>query len=264
MKRIIPLLLLLLLLVSPTAACGSAEDVEYYITGRYIRRPTGNISLTQYEYDENWNLLSTITTLDGEFSSAVEYTYSEDASIVTMTATSAHSASTSTQVHRTFDDQGKILRAEACVKGNLVTATEYTYDDQGREIKAVGALADGQRHTVEHIYDKHGNLLTYISDTGYAVTRQEFTYDQENRRITAEYYQNGQLANRIDYTYENGVQKGMCYDAEDKHLQTSFSTFDENGNMLTEEVFDVLGTLQTCTRYAYTGTDGSISSGIPE
>lgn len=263
MKRILAIFLPLLLLLSLTA-CGAKEDVEYYVTRRYVQQPTGDINLMEYTYDDQWNILSTNIQLNGEFASAAEYTYSEDYTVVTMRTTSAIYDSATTEVHRTFDEDGNIIKALAYDNGELTTTAEYFYDEQGREVKVVNTAATGYVNTVEHIYDENGNLLTYIANTGYTVTRQEFTYDDQNRRISAEYYQNDQLTNRINYTYENNVQKGLYYDAAGTELRTTLAAFDEAGNLLTEEVYDILGTLQSRTCYAYIGTDGSTSSGIPE
>jgi len=263
MKKLLAVFLFLLLILS-LAGCAEKNAVEYYVTERYILQPNGDIHLTDYTYDENWNLHASTFSLNGELVYDVQYAYSEDLTVVTMTTHVANYDSDTTEVHRTFDENGNVLKALAYADGELTTETEYTYDADGREIKTVGTDSSGYVNTVERIFDKNGNLVTYLADNGISLSRQEFSYDQQNRRIGAEYYQNDQLTDRIEYTYENGVQKGIHYDASGKQQRTIFVTFDDAGNPLTEETFDLPGTLLSRTCYAYLGTDGSVSSGIPE
>jgi len=263
MKKLVTTLFTLVLLFS-FSSCGNKENVEYYITKRYVQQPTGDINLTEYTYDDQWNILNSTILLNGKFASAITYTYSEDYTVVVMETTSAIYDPTTQEIHRNFNAEGKVIHAEAYSGGALLSTAEYFYDEAGREIKSVNTSADGQINTLEHLFDDQGNLITYKIDTGYYVSRQEYAYDRQNRRISAEYYQNDQLTSRTEYTYENGVQKGIYYDASGNQLRTTFTTFDDAGNPLTEESFDILGTLQSRTCYAYIGTNGSISSGIPE
>ena len=253
-----------LLLTLPLAGCGEKDAAEYFVTRRYILEADGDIQLTDYAYDENWNLLASTVLLNGEFVYDAAYSYSEDFTLVTITTRTASNDSGTTEVHRTFDENGNVRKALAYEDGDLTTETEYTYDAEGHEIKAVVTASPGYVNTVEHIFDKNGNLVAYLTDNGFTVSRQEFSYDRQNRRTGEASYQNGQLAERAEYTYENGVQKGIHYDASGKQLRTTFVTFDDASNPLTEEAFDLQGTLLSRTCYAYQGTDGSVSSGIPE
>lgn len=264
MKNILALSLCLLLLFSLNA-CDAKEDVTYHITKRHLEHQTGDINLTEYTYDDQWLIQSTQTLLNGDFASSVEYTYSEDMSVVTMTTISAIYDSSVSEIHQTYDESGNLLSAASYSEGRLSGTTSYTYDAEGRQIKAVTTYPDSSfTTTLEHVYDAAGNLIAYTVDTGLYTSRQEHTYDSRNRRISTAAYQNDALTNRIEYTWEGNTQLGTIYNADDIPLRETVTIYDNAWNALVEETYDILGTLESRTCCEYVGTDGSISSGIPE
>ena len=159
MRKLLAIFLSLLLTL-PLSGCGEKDAAEYFVTRRYILEADGDIQLTDYAYDENWNLLASTVLLNGEFVYDAAYSYSEDFTLVTITTRTASNDSGTTEVHRTFDENGNVNKALAYEDGDLTTETEYTYDAEGREIKAVVTASPGYVNTVEHIFDKNGNLVT--------------------------------------------------------------------------------------------------------
>lgn len=268
MKKLLCLVLALLML--PTlCACGEGsaatqEKQEYYVLSRYMRQPTGDVSVTEYDYDENWTLLRTATLLNGNFASAVEYVYSEDKTQLTMNYSSAINEPYSTQQELEYNEQGRIKKATVIENGEASASSEYFYDEAGREIKVVSTAAGGYKSVIERVYDKNGSLLRYSADTGYSVSRQEYSYDDAGRLVSLEYYLNDKLESLTEYSHEDNVRHGTVCDAEGKVLGTLMEVLDGAGNVLESERLDALGNLQSYTCTVYVASNGSISGQIPD
>lgn len=258
---LIPLFLFVLVL----SACGQKEEVTFYETRTYIRQSTGDINLLENTYDENWNLLQSYITLNGNFSSKTEYEYSEEFTVLTTKTTFASDAPDTSKIIRTFDDQGQVIKAETYDGDLLISTTEYTYDDNGEKtfLKTTHP-EDGIVTTIQRIFDDHGNLITYIQDTGYYVGRYEYAYNQKNQRVREEYYRDDVLLDYIEFTWEGNIGTGTSYKADGTPLGKRLLEYDDYGNLLRLESQDRLGAARTVSYMEYVGTDGTVSSGIPE
>ena len=268
MKRIFSFLLTLLLAFG-LCACSAGEaaqqkKVEYYILDRYVVQSTGDVNLSHYDYDEDWDLLKTETLLNGNFASAVDYTYSEDKSHVTMDYSSAVYEPHSTEVRREFDAEGRVIRDESHENGALVSTSEYVYDAEDRVIKTITSYPDGPTVSMERSYDEKGNLLCQSTDTGYATSRQEYSYDGKGRLTSERYYQKDVLQSYVEYTNEGNTRYGTVCD-EDGNVQSKLTeVLDEAGNVLESERRDAAGDLVSRSCFVYAGSDGSVSGELPE
>jgi len=268
MKKLTALVLSVLLLLA-LCACGAEESakkeyVEYFVQSRYVLQPTGDVSVTEYSYDENWLPLYTETRLNGNFASAVEYVYSEDKSLLTMNYSSAVYEPYSTQQQLAYDAQGRIAKMDVIENGEIGAVSEYFYDEAGREIKIISSSPDGYRSVIEHSYDENGNLLCYTADTGYSLTRQDYSYDGKGRLTELKYYQNEKLESITQYSQEDNVRYGTICDEEGKVQGKLMEVLDEAGNVLESERYDAYGNVQSYSVTVYAGRDGSISGKLPE
>ena len=260
-KKIIVFLLVLVYL----SGCSQKDPIKYYETRTYMESSSGDINRSENTYDENWNLLQQYRTLNGNFASQVEYTYSEDFTILTTTSTSAIYASETSKVIRTFDDKGQVIRSESYDGDRLVGISEITYDENGEKIYIKSTQPDSDTViTLERIFDDRGNLVRYIQDTGYYVSRYEYTYNKQDHRIREEYYWNEELRDYITFTWEGNVATGESFTADGTPTGIQILEYDDAGNLLCLEARDLLGTRLSYSCYEYVGTDGSVSSGIPE
>ena len=268
MKRMLTMCLCCVSLLCLMACNGtedSGESVAYYVTKQYMEHDTGDINLTTYGYNDEWVIQSSQSYLNGVLSSGVEYSYNEDATVVTVTTTSAIYDPTVTEIHQTFDDSGKMVRAESYSGGTLEGASEYTYDSEGRESKVVTTDSDGGVvTTLLYDYDKKGNLVSYVMETPVYSSRNEYSYDRKNRLVTMKVFHNDELVSRIEYTWEGNTKYGSVFAMGEQAARKTVTVYDDVGNVLVEENYDLLGALQYRTCYEYTGTDGSVSSGIPQ
>ena len=264
MKKLFAFTLTLLLLAA-LAGCAQKEDVEYYEKRTYSKAQTEDITRTEYTYDENWNPLLHYVTLNGNFASKTEYAYSEDFTVMTSKSTSAIYEPDTTKVIRTFDDKGQIIQAETYDGDRQISTTEYTYDHNGEKIFMRSTYPDSDMvTTIERIFDDEGNLIRYVQDTGYYVGRYEYSYSKKNQRIREEYYRDDELVSCTDFVWEGNVGTGTDYKADGTPVGKRVLEYDSHGNLLRLEAQDLSGATTTVSCYEYIGTDGSISSGIPE
>ena len=264
MKKILAIFLSFLFLTA-LVGCGQKEEVKYYEIRSYHKANTGDITRSESTYDENWNLLLHEMTLNGDFISKTEYSYSEDHTILTTTSTSAKTGTETSTIVRTFDEKGQIIKAETYEDDRLVFIGEYTYDNNGEKTFAKGTYPEENTVIkVQRSFDDTGNLITYIQDTGYSVGRYEYSYNNKNQRIREEYYRDEELLDYKEYVWEGNVGTGTSYKADGTPIGKRVLEYDDFGNLLRLEVQKLSGITTTVSCYEYIGTDGSISSGIPE
>lgn len=254
-----------LMVTAALMGCSKQEKVDYYEIKSYTQYDTGDIDLMENTYDKNWNLLKQYMTLNGNFSSQVEYEYSEDYTELVTKTTSAIYEPESSKVIRTFDDKGKIIRAETYDGDRHISTADYTYNENGEVILIKSTQPEsGIVITTQRILDDRGHLITYIQDTGYYVSRIEYTYDKKDHRIREEYYRDDAMTGYCDFIWEGNTGTGTDYTADGKPSAIRILEYDDAGNLLRYEICDLLGATKNLTCYEYIGTDGSISSGIPE
>ncbi len=262
MKKLYSLILAMLFAFA-SAGCAAEEEISYQLLKRCTRVETGDVNLTEYNYDEAGNILSCYTTLNGSFASAVDYSYSEDFSRVTIDYSSAVYEPHSTVQEREFDDKGRVVKTCVYDDGELTAVSDCTYDAEGREIKLV-SQNQGYTSVLERTYDKAGNLLVYSVNTGFSQSRQEYTYDRQGRTLSVDYYQNGEPSGRWECSYEGNVRTTLIYDSQAKLSGTVRELLDEAGNVLEEERFAPDGRALSYSAYVYIGSDGSLSGELPE
>ena len=258
-------LLVLLLILLTSAGCSEKEEVEFHEIRSYVRQSTGDVSLRENTYDESWNLLLSYTTLNGSFASKTEYEYSDDLTVLTAKHTSAIYEPETSKTVRTFDEKGQVIKAESYNGDRHISTTEYTYDDSG-EMIFIRSTQPGSDvvTTIQRFFDDHGNLVTYIQDTGYYVGRYEYTYNKKNQRIREEYYRDDVQLDYTEFTWEGNVGTGTSYNADGTPMGKRLLEYDDYGNLLRLESQDLLGTTLTVNCIEYMGTDGTVSGRIPE
>lgn len=273
MKKYISIILSVICILS-LVGCNTAIDkeplddtvnqVSYQVVKRYIEHNTGDINIHEYTYNEEGKLLSTKLYLNDTFQSSVEYNYDKDSNIVTITNTSSNSEVTVTDVQQEFNSAGQLIKESSYSDGTFAGSTEYYYDDEGRQTKMVTKHANSDMViTVFYEYDKSGNQILHGIDTGFYISKKEHFYNEENKIYRTDDYRNDELINRTEYHWEENTRYGEVYDGKEQLIAKNVYIFDDFGNSLVEETYDSMNVLDTRICYEYMGTDGSISSGIP-
>lgn len=248
------------------AACSAGETVTYYETRRYVLHGTGDVNLTEYTYDDQWHVLYQQTLLNGDYASSVEYNYHEDFTQVSVVTHSAVYESTTSVYHYQYDDRGNLTQSTFCAEdGSIRSVTQFTYDDRDRQVKVVQLDGEGNVLTsMEQVLDEKGNPVTVITEAGAYRRRTEYGYDSRGRCISRHEYQGEELTGYTEYVWDGNVQRGITYKPDGTPQSEAVVCYDDAGNLLKQETYDILGTLQMRICYEYVGTDGSVSGMIPE
>ena len=204
MKRLFAYILTILIMLT-LGGCAEKEEVKFYETKTYVKQSTGDINLLEKTYDENWNLLLSYITLNGNFASKVEYEYSEDFTVLTTKSTSAIYEPDTSKVIRTFDEKGQVIKAETYDGEQLMSTTEYTYDEKDRCIREARYAGDGTLELYhEYVYDEKTRTKTrtcYYADGTADNHSDVYTYDEYGNEVLLEKLRDGEVYWRIQYNY---------------------------------------------------------------
>lgn len=236
MRRIISFLILICLILS-LAACADKTPVQYYCTEMILEDLSiGDVTRTEYVYDQEWNNTQVITYLNEEEISRSSYAYSGDH----VTVTTVYGELTEIlEIENRKDEQGNIIKSLQSISGDPVCTTENTYDDQGNLLRSVSDYGSGFVSITEYTYDESGALLTEtVSQEGFGI-----------------------LTRRECETGQDGIKTIRVLDAEGNLTGYYLVYCDDVGNTLQQEFYDPTGNLLSITTCTYLGTDGSISSG---
>lgn len=175
-------------------------------------------------------------------------------------------------MHRTFDEKRNILRMEEYEDGVQYKCTDYTYDSEGRLLSTESTYPVKEyweSTSLRNTYDAAGNLVkeeneTVLVDGTAFSSRTETAYDGQGRKTIQEVYSNDVLQYTYHFAYEGNTMTRTSTVPGEENSGKLVYTYDDYGNALSIEAYGPEGGLQFRELYACIGTDGSISSGIPE
>lgn len=154
-----------------------------------------------------------------------------------------------------YDDQGRVVLQETYTDGVLTDKTEYTYDEQGNYLSIKqyfgGELA--MDYSFSYTYNENGDQLTrdeYLFSE--LMNHVEMTYDDQGREISSVISMaDGTTASRTESSWE-GLTETRKYFGMDE--QTPYLvcviTYDDHGNVILEEN-QYEGGAVTMTEYTY-------------
>lgn len=265
MKRLIPIILTLLLLLS---ACGGEDVTE--TTPNATQQPTSSITgpegiLEEKETETVYKLAKmTVMGETGEVRWYREYVYDENGFCMEEHETNNFGEMTYRRAN-TPDDQGRTAESHITEFGGRSYTIKYTYDENSRvtreETWENGAITDYTQYT----YDEHGNYLTLQQYVGGEVTMDcsfRYTYDENGHQTSMEELLFGELNYRVEMTYnEEGKEissvttlsggeiqsrtestwdgltetRNYYFGSETEAYMTSVVTYDTTGNVVFEQ-----------------------------
>lgn len=268
MKKIIPVILILLLLLS---ACGKDEPIQTTPTGTE-GIPTGSETVNGGEGEGildptteiRYLIVKMIVTNDaGQELSGTEYTYDDTGFCVSqrqysniggagytclntpgangLVARSDYTEpdGTAYTVEYTYNDDDLLVK-ETVLRENATEITEYTYDEQGNYLTLRQSIGGElvMDYTFSYTYDGQGNRVAMdeylFGDLMYHVT---FTYDGEGREISSvTSLLNGEIQSRTVSQWDGLTETRLYYSGEDEEpFMVSVFTYDDSGNVVFEE-----------------------------
>ncbi len=269
MKRILPLILALLLLlcacsneepaqttqgtqetnsaVSESVSNGEGEgvldpttEIRYLLVKQIVTNDQGQeLWGTEYSYDDTG-----FCTHEREYSNigagAFSRVNSPDA--LGRIASSLFTGQDGSQytVTYTYDDFNRCIREDVVYEGGATEYTEYTYNDQGQYLTLRqfigGELA--MDYAFSYTYDGSGRQVSmdeYLSgDLLYHVA---FEYDDQGREISSvTSLVNGEVQSRTESHWDGLTETRYFYSGQDAEpFMVSVFTYDDNGNVVFEE-----------------------------
>lgn len=248
MKKIIPIILVLLLLLS---ACGNEEPAETTL-GAEESQPTASETLSGGEGEGildptteiRYLLVKMIVTNDaGEELWGREYSYDETG-FCTQEREYSNIGSASYSRVNSPDILGRIGSSIFTELDGSQYSVFYTYDEFGRCLREDITYEDGTKEYTEYTYNEQGNYLTLKQYIGGELTMDyafSYTYDGAGNQVSMDEYLFGELLYHV----------ALSYDAEGREIGSVTSLVNGEIQSRTESQWDGL----TETRYFYSGED---------
>lgn len=160
-------------------------------------------SWTIYTYDTDSRLIKEdFYYYNNRLLHYIEYEYNENGIMISDTE---YSYLYNGEVHEVrteyiYDDKGRLSAEQAYQNDHQSWRIEYEYDEQDRLIK------DNYYSRINsyrsYSYDENGNISEKTDNGEFGITVTYYTYDDNNRPISAEEYHNDELTNTYEYEYE--------------------------------------------------------------
>ena len=250
MKKLFALILALLFLL---CGCAKEEAIENPYRLKTYTSETTIAGIPQssircdYFYDESGQLYQWDSYWKEELHRSEYPEYDEYGNIIRSTITNSD-GSQSIEEHRlTLDTQHRILRDEVYVGDSCQEISEYAYDKDGNQtmqslIRYPKTNEDPSvTCRIDMTYDEDGNLLREdIQWNQNLPTHTDYSYTGGKLDKISNYDEHGRLTDYTQYSYdETGLIVTLTtYTADGTVEETVVNTYDEFGNLLTNESRD--------------------------
>nr|WP_320193973.1 RHS repeat-associated core domain-containing protein [uncultured Desulfobacter sp.] len=241
-----------------TYADGSSVSYEYDPeTGNLLRQTNELGVITEYDYDENGNMIRMTEAVGTDVERATEYAYDDvgrlietrrlgDAvtaeAVTTMTYDADGNLATQTDpeggvtqyleydalgnVLEKLDARGKLWQYSYDTAGQLLSMTDpldhvtlYEYDAAGNQTKVI----DANKHATNYTFDDHGRM-TSMTDAEGGITRYEYDqFGQQTKVIDAE----GKITVRNEYDVRGRLIRTI--DGNDNVIENIYAEESDSG-----------------------------------
>lgn len=228
----------------------SKTDAVYRLVRLTVLDDAGSESWHQeYSYDDYGREKQTVQYMDG----VITYSASTAYTSATEYETTIERGDTKYSIGYTCDEAGRVIRQETIQDGTVTESSAYTYDDHGNQLTAQMVYGEDEMNfSYEYTYDGNGNQLTRKEyQDGEQVGYLEMTYDEKGRESASVYYfPDGSVNYSTKSTWEGSTETRISYDSEGNAYMTLVTTYDETGNILSQETWQE-GVLVSSTEYTY-------------
>lgn len=165
-------------------------------------------------------------------------------------------------------DAANRLQEEKAFGDELLYTTTYTYDTVNHTATSRCLFADGSKlvQTTNYRYNKAGQLLNTTvtsnpdgADSNALVYTETYAYDKQGHKINCIHADADSFTQTIAYTYD---EHGNCTSeiadkARAHHAIKTLTTYDAQGNELTETAYEVDGAIHTQKTARYQNPDSA-------
>lgn len=289
-KKILSAILAALMLLTMTAcnqggetegtgeAGANADTGTRYFPTEFIYEivTTGQEQKAEYTYDEDWNLIRLVMTMDGTEAGIVDYEVDEHGNLVKQTNT-VNGMSQAAIYENTYDESGNLIQQAQSVDGQTAVLTQAEYDENGNQTYAkttqynaygfmvneswfdangnvtreAADYGDGSSSVTEYTYDDAGNLLTTTTTdvTGTSTSVCEYADGRLSRVTDTNSF--GEVSQYALYSYEGNVTTCTTCDGRDNMTGKTVETYDDAGNLLQREYYGPEGELYYRSTWIY-------------
>ncbi len=255
MKKLFFLLLASALLLT---ACGGSQDASS--TTQPVPEPTalstnittvspdGTVQRMEQIYDENGILVQANHYSGSNLIVSYAVTCNEQGLPLKM---ADESFGTGVAMLYTYNDQGQTLRIETWLGESPFLIQSYAYGDDGTtSAYAEEDLRTGSLSETRFFYENGLQSAEEFYENGNLLYTWKYTYDQENRRISARLFdENGVEDGSREYAYAPEMNTVTTLDVQGKVLSVKQSYYDALGQLI-KEVLTVDGQVTT-TEYTH-------------
>lgn len=212
-----------------------------------------------YFYDESGRICQWDSYWNGELHRSEYPEYDEYGNIIQSTIENPDGTQTVEEHTLTLDDTHRILRDEVYVDGFCQEVSDYTYDKHGnRTMHILVRYSETDEDPsitcrIDMTYDEDSNLLREeVQWNSKLPTYTEYSYLNSKLDKVSSYNEHDWLTSYTQYSYdETGLIVTMTtYSSDDTLSETVVNTYDEYGNLLTNEHRDE--TMDKIGKYVYT------------
>ena len=214
----------------PTKTVSLPTERTIYRDGKLL-----NTQIFQYDADNNISYFS--DSLEGD--SRHEFTFDRKGRVLTEST-----PYWSTEYQYNFDSNSNAISRSATSNNGVTTYEYYTYDDHGNVIQYVnnndeiGGFAD----TFTYEYNDQ-NLITYKSarqGSDYICDEYTYTYEDDHYTVDERMYLQGDSHTVTTYSLDGIPMQRIEYSSDDS-VQTCVTTYNADGNILTQDFYDETG-----------------------
>lgn len=249
----------------------SSPPTSFLLSTIEVKGLSGETKI-EMKYNNDGKLIESANYSNGKILSKITYEVDINGNVTeeaTYSYNNSGNVSFYTKRTYTLDDSGIIQSCVEDTNGNVTTVT-YEYDSEGRKThsKSVdnnGAITEEieyeytdnngsctvffisgifQGETQKTIYDENGNLIEYshTNAEGTVLSESVSEYDEHNRIIKST--NNDGVVTEYLNVYENGSISSVTVIFDGEETERTEYTYDKYGNIITEKVLSVTGTVR--------------------
>lgn len=235
------------------------KTAAFCLTEKHITHRNGDVTKYTYSYDDRWQLKSDCIYLNNKEISRNDYFYAEEGCLVQILSSAGDTMLDFWEYRMEFDTQGNLIRCCAYQNGRLCEDAEYTYNSNGSITEQETRYPDFEATYREtRSYDMDGNLLSVQQkqDHGWLL-KKERIYNKAGQPARETYLRDETVTGWTEFIYsQDGSQmRSETYNTEGTLQILQVCSYDDHGNLLTEEVYSPNDELLRKTEYTYLQTN---------